>query len=95
MRAVAIDDPGFCLFVTQIRCANIAERIEVLLGVQTLEDPKEHCISQEFRFLPRILCNPCQSISATIVIGCCRMPVFVLRLQTAMQLISQRFITLL
>jgi len=36
MRTIAIDVSAVCLSVTRLRCANTAERIEVLFGVETL-----------------------------------------------------------
>jgi len=35
MRSIAIDDSGVCQSVTRLRCANTAERIEVLLEIDT------------------------------------------------------------
>jgi len=47
IRTTAIYDPGrlsVCLsrsgHFTRLRCANMAKRIEVLLGVETLGDPR-------------------------------------------------------
>jgi len=40
MRTIAIDDPGVCQFITRLRCAKTAERIDVLFGVETPGDRK-------------------------------------------------------
>jgi len=46
MRTTAIDDRGVCLSiclhrsVTRLHCANAAERIKILLCVETLGDPR-------------------------------------------------------
>jgi len=48
MRTIVIDDPGrgvcqsVSLSVMRLRCANTAERIEVLLWVENLGDPMGH-----------------------------------------------------
>jgi len=45
VRTIAIDGPGrLSVYLpggfTRLRCANMAERIEVLLGVETLAEPR-------------------------------------------------------
>jgi len=58
-RTIAIDGPaipGVCQSVfMRLYCAKAAERIEVLLGVETLGDPKN--ITRAFRCPPRIRCG--------------------------------------
>jgi len=55
MRTIAIDDPGR-LSVSlprgfiQLRCANTAERIEVLLRVETLGDPRNIVLDRSRNF---------------------------------------------
>jgi len=56
MRAIATDGPGRLLVslshgVALFRCANMAERIDVLLGVE-IRGAHEHCIRRESRFFP-------------------------------------------
>jgi len=55
-RTIAIDDPGrlsVCLLCgfTRLRCANTAERIGVLLGVETLGDPRNTVYDESPDFL--------------------------------------------
>jgi len=40
MRTIAIDDPNICQSVTRTGCAKMAERIDVLFGVETPGDPR-------------------------------------------------------
>jgi len=52
MRTIAIDDLGHLLVCQSdcLRCANRAGRIEVLLGVETLGDPRN--TRREFQYFP-------------------------------------------
>jgi len=50
MWTIAVDDPGVCMYVRRLRCANVANRIEVLLGVETFEDPRNISLDGGSRF---------------------------------------------
>jgi len=47
MRSVAIDNPDVSLSVTRAGCANTAERIDVLFGVDTPGNPRNIALDGE------------------------------------------------
>jgi len=61
MRTISVDDLGVCQSVTRLCRANTAERIEVLLGVETW-DPRNIVLDRSPDFDPRIRCGLRQKI---------------------------------